>query len=46
MKKTVNSILGLFNLRLIKSTYYNNISNDPGYISAKETVKSAQMEGL
>ena len=46
MKKTVNSILGLFNLRLIKSTYYNNISNDPGYISAKETVKNAQMEGL
>ncbi len=45
MKKIINLILGLFNLRLIKTTHFNN-SNNLGYISAKDTVKSAQEEGL
>ncbi|MCK4904587.1 MAG: hypothetical protein KAS35_07820, partial [Candidatus Marinimicrobia bacterium] len=46
MKKVINPILGLLNLRLIKANHINNISSDLGYISAKETVKSAQNEGL
>ena len=46
MKKVINSILGLLNLRLIKANHINNISSDLGYISAKETVKSAKNEGL
>jgi len=46
MKKIINSILGLFNLRLIKATYFNNNSNNLSYISAKETVNNAQKEGL
>jgi phospholipid N-methyltransferase len=46
MKKVINSILGLLNLRLIKANHIKNISSDLGYISAKETVKSAQNRGL
>ncbi len=46
MEKIINSILGLFNLRLIRATHLKHISNNLGYISAKETVKSAQTEGL
>lgn len=46
MKKIINLILGLFNLRLIKTTQLKNISSDLGYISAKETVQSAQNDGL
>ena len=46
MKKIINSILGLFNLRLIKANHFTNNSNKLGYISATETVKRAQKEGL
>ncbi len=46
MKKIINSILGLFNLRLIKATHFNNNSTNLSYISATETVKHAQKEGL
>ena len=45
MKKIINSILGLLNLKTIKAKHLNN-SNKQGYISANETVKSAQKEGL
>ena len=45
MKKIINSILGLLNLRIIKAKHPIN-SNKQGYISANETVKSAQKEGL
>ncbi len=45
MKKIINSILGLLNLRIIKAKHLIN-SNNQGYISANETVKSAQKEGL
>jgi len=46
VKKIINSILGLFNFKLIKKTHLKNISNNLGYISAKETVISAKKEGL
>lgn len=46
MKKVINSLLRLLNLRLIKANNINNISSDLGYISVQETVKSAQNEGL
>lgn len=45
LKKMINSILGFLNLRIIKASHLNN-SNSQGYISTKETVKSAQKEGL
>lgn len=46
MKKIINSILGLLNLRIIKANHTKNISSDLGYISAKETIKNAQKENL
>lgn len=46
MKKIINSILGLLNLRIIKGNHPKNISSDLGYISAKETIKNAQKENL
>jgi cyclopropane fatty-acyl-phospholipid synthase-like methyltransferase len=46
IKNQINSVLRLLNLRLIKANHIKNISSDLGYISAKETVKSAQKEGL
>lgn len=46
MKKIINSILGLLNLRIIKANHPKNISSDLGYISAKETIKNAQKENL
>ena len=46
MKKIIDSILGLFNFILIKKTHLKNISNNLGYISAKETIINAQKQGL
>jgi len=46
LNNIINSILGLFNLRLIKATHFNNNSNNLSYISSVETVKRAQKEGL
>lgn len=45
MKNIINSILGLLNLKAIKITQIIN-SNSRGYISAKETVRSATKHGL
>lgn len=45
IQNIINSILGLLNLKLIKATHVVN-SNSHGYISAKETVISAQQDGL
>lgn len=45
MKKIINSILGLLNLKLIKATHVFN-ANNQGYISAKETLKDAKKYGL
>ncbi len=41
IKNQINSVLRLLNLRLIKANHIKNISSDLRYISAKETVKSA-----
>ena len=46
MKKIINSILRSLNLRLVKANHIKNVSSDLGYISAKETVKTAQNEGI
>lgn len=43
MYKIINSILKLFNLKLIKASQHKNGLN---YISAKETVESAKVENL
>ena len=45
MKKIMNSILGLFNLRIVKKSQLNT-KNDLGYISANDTVKEAKKLGL
>jgi len=45
MKKIINSILGLLNLKLIKLSHLNN-SNNLGYISVQETVKNAKKGNL
>jgi SAM-dependent methyltransferase len=45
MKKIINSILGLFNLRIVKKSQLI-IKNDRGYISANDTVKEAKKLGL
>ena len=46
MKKIINLILGLLNLKLVKTNHLTNNSNNLGYISATETVKNANKEGL
>ncbi len=46
LKNQINSALRLLNLRLIKTNHNIDISKDLGYIPAKETVKSAENEGL
>jgi len=45
IQKIINSILGLLNLKLIKSSQVMN-SNGQGYILAKETINSAKKEKL
>lgn len=46
MKKLINSILGIFNLRLIKANRCLSNSNKLSYISTSETVKNAHKKGL
>ena len=46
MKKIINLILGLLNLKLVNTNNLTSNSNNLGYISATETVKNANKEGL
>ena len=46
MKKITNLMLGLLNLKLVKTNHITSNSNNLGYISATETIKNANKEGL
>jgi hypothetical protein len=46
VKKIINSIFGIFSLKLIKVNAANSGSGTLSYISANETILNAQKEGL
>ncbi len=46
LEKFINSVLNLINLRLIKANHFVTNTSNLSYISARETVRNAQKEGL